>query len=146
MGPVLVVVLDVADDEPFELSLIPDDGAVEQLSADRSDPALSECVRYRRADGGTKDLEAFGSEDLVEAVDELAAAIAHESTGGVEVFGVVEEQVACCLGGPRTGWVRGDTGVEHLSGFDVDEEQDVVAAKRGGVDGEEVSRDGGLGA
>jgi hypothetical protein len=146
MGPVLVVVLDVADDEPFELSLIPDDGAVEQLSADRSDPALSERVRYRRADGGPEDPEAFGAEDLVEAVDELAAAIAHESTGSVEVFGVADEQVACCLGGQGTGRVRGGTGVADVSGFDVNEEQDVVPAQGCGLDGEEVARDGGLGA
>ena len=106
MGPVLVVVLDVAGDEAFELALVPDDGAVEQLSTDRSDPALSKRVRYRRADGGTEDLGAFGSEDLVEAVDELAAAIADQSTGAVEVFGVTEEQVAGCLGGPRTAWER----------------------------------------
>jgi hypothetical protein len=35
VGPVLVVVADVVDDEAlFELSLVPDDGAVEEFSAD----------------------------------------------------------------------------------------------------------------
>ena len=37
--PVSVVVLDVSDDEPFELVLVPDDGAVEELSAGGADPA-----------------------------------------------------------------------------------------------------------
>ncbi len=41
------------------------------------------------------------------------------------------------------GRVRRETGVEHLAGLDVDEEEDVVAAQRGGVDGEEVRCDGG---
>ncbi len=33
MGPVFVVVLDVVDDEPFELAVVPDDGAVEEFAA-----------------------------------------------------------------------------------------------------------------
>jgi hypothetical protein len=42
----LVVVCDVVADETFELSSVPDDGAVEKLSADGSDPAFSERVRH----------------------------------------------------------------------------------------------------
>jgi hypothetical protein len=34
MGSVLVVVPDVVDDESFELVLVPDDGAIEELAAD----------------------------------------------------------------------------------------------------------------
>ena len=47
MGPVFVVVPDVVDDESFELVLVPDDGAVEELSAQGADPAFGECVRDR---------------------------------------------------------------------------------------------------
>ena len=50
------------------------------------------------------------------------------------------------MGGPCAGGVGGDAGEEHFSGGDVDEEQQVVAAQQGGVDGGEVTRDGGLGA
>jgi hypothetical protein len=32
--PVLVVVSDVVDDESFELAVVPDDGAVEELASD----------------------------------------------------------------------------------------------------------------
>ena len=74
MGSVGVVVVDVVNNEPFELLLVPDDGAVEEFSADGSDPSSE----------------------------------------------------------------------EHLSAGDVDEEQDVVAAEQGGVDGEEVAGHGGL--
>ena len=40
MRPMLVVVGDVVADEAFDLSAVPDDGAVEKLSPDRADPAL----------------------------------------------------------------------------------------------------------
>jgi hypothetical protein len=78
MWPVGVVVLDVVDDEALELMLVPDDGAVEKLAAKGSDPAFSECVRHRGPDRCGEDLEAFGSEDLVEGVDELATAVTYE--------------------------------------------------------------------
>ena len=84
----LVVVGDVVDDDAFELATVPDDGAVEEFSADRSDPSLGECVRDGGADWCLEDLEAFGSEDLVEAVDELAAAVSHESTRTGELVAV----------------------------------------------------------
>jgi len=142
----LVVVRDVVDDETFELLVVPDDGAVEELSPDRSDPTLSERVGDRRADRSLEDLEALRSEYLVEVIDELAAAVANQSTSTFEPVGVAEEQVAGCLGGPVAGGVRGETSEDHLAGFDVDEEQDVVAAQECCVDGEEVARDSGLGA
>jgi len=66
-----VEVVDVVNNEPFELVLVPD-----ELSADGSDPSFGECVGYRRADRCLEALEAFGSECLVEGVDELAASVA----------------------------------------------------------------------
>lgn len=145
MWAVLVVVVDVVGDESFELVLAPDDGSVEEFSSDGSDPAFCECVCDWCADRGLENLVAFGSEDLVEAIDELAAAIADQSAAVGELVRVAEEQVAGGLGGPGTGGVGGDAGVEHLAGRYVDEEQDVVAAQSGGVDGEEVSCDSSLG-
>ncbi len=96
----LVVVLDVVADQPFELSVVPDDGPVEELSADRSDPALGEGVGDRGPDGCAEDLEAFGPEDLVERVYELAPAIANQCPSTVELGAVAQEEVAGCLGGP----------------------------------------------
>ena len=146
MRPVSVVVVDVVGDESFELSLVPDDGAVEQLSAQSPDPALGERVPHRRSDWGFESLEAFGSEDLIERVNELAAAVTHERSGIGEPVGVAEEQVAGCLGGPRPGRVGGDPCEKDFAGGDVDEEQQVVAAQECGVDGGEVAGDGGLGS
>ena len=48
--------LDVVDHEAFELLFVPDDGSVEEFSADRADPTFGEGVRYGRADGGLEDL------------------------------------------------------------------------------------------
>jgi len=48
---VLVVVVDVVVDESFELSAVRDDGGVEGFSADGSDPAFGEGVRYWCAHG-----------------------------------------------------------------------------------------------
>jgi hypothetical protein len=147
-----VVVPDVVDDEAFELSPVPDDGAgqpfglLEEFSSDRADPAFSERVRHWGPGRGLEDFEAFGSEDLVEGVDELAASVADQRAGIGELVGVFEEQVAGGLGGPGAGRIRGETSEDHLARLDLDEEEDVVAAKGGGVDGEEVTCVGCLGA
>ena len=68
-----VVVLDVVEDEAFELAFVPDDGSVEEFASQGSDPSFSEGVGYGGSDRCLKDVESFGSEDLVEAADELAA-------------------------------------------------------------------------
>jgi len=78
VGSVSVVVLDVVDDEALELALVPDDGAVEEFSADGSAPAFGERVGHRRADRTLEDLEVFGAEDLVECVDELAPPVTNQ--------------------------------------------------------------------
>jgi hypothetical protein len=78
VGPVLVVVVDVVDDESLELRLVPDEGAVEELAAKGADPSFGECVRHGSPHGGLEDLDAFGPEDLIEGSGELAASVAHE--------------------------------------------------------------------
>jgi len=145
VGSVLVVMADVVGDEAFELGLVLDDGAVEEFASDRSDPAFGERVGHRGADRGLEDFEAFCAEDLVERVDELAAAVTNECPCVLEAFGVADEKVPGGLGGPGAGRVGGDTGEDDLAGADFDEEQYVVAAQECGVDGEEVAGDGGLG-
>ena len=56
MGPVGVVVIDAVDDEPFELPLVPDDGAVEELASKGAHPALGERVRHGRVHWCVEDL------------------------------------------------------------------------------------------
>ena len=88
MRPVGVVVVDVVGDESFELVLVPDEGAVEEFAAQGPDPSFGERVCYGRSDGGLEDLEAFGAEDLVEAVDELATSVTDQRPCTGEFVGV----------------------------------------------------------
>ena len=89
--PVGVVVVDVVDHQAFDLALVPDDGAVKQLEAQRADPAFGECVRYRGPNRGLEYLETLGSEDLVEGVDEMATAVAYECSRIRESVVVAQE-------------------------------------------------------
>ncbi len=75
MWSVGVVVIDVVDEELFELVLVPDDGSVEEFAAQGSDPSFGDGVGDGCQDWGFEDLEDFGSEDLVECVDELATSV-----------------------------------------------------------------------
>src|SRR5207244_11431481 len=76
VGPVRVVVLDVSAYEVFELSAIPDEGAVAELAADGADPSF--CIRVRDWSAGRRadDRRAVGAEGVVEAGDELAGTVA----------------------------------------------------------------------
>ena len=121
--------VDVVDNEPFELVLVPDDGAVEEFAADGADPPFGERIRYWCAHRRLEDLDPVAAEDLVEGIGELAAPVVYECTRSFEVVAVAEEQVPCGLGGPWSGRVRGETAEEHLPSRDVDEEQRVVAAR-----------------
>jgi len=114
MGPAGVVVVDVVDDEAFELVLVPDDGAVEELAAQGPDPAFRERVRDRGPGRCLEDLRVFGAEDLVEGVDELAATTTDQCPGVGELVAVADEEVACGLGGPGAGGVFG--GAAELDG------------------------------
>ena len=146
VGPVGVVVVDAVDHEPLELVLVPDDGAVKEFAAQGGDPAFGEGVGHWDASQGAQDLEAFGSEDLVEVAGELAGAVTHEGPGVGEPVGMTHKEVAGGLGGPGARRIGGDTAVEDLAVGDVDEEQQVVAAQQGRVDGYEVAGNSGLGA
>lgn len=142
MGSVSVVVVDVVGDELFELLLVPDNGSVKELAAQGPDPAFGERVR----DWGFEDVEAFGSEDLVEGVDELTAPVADQRPRIGESVWVSQEEVPGGLAGPGSGRVGGDPGEEHFACGDVDEEQQVVTAHQRCVDAGEVTGDGSLGS
>ncbi len=71
MRAVSVVVCNEIGDDLFELATVPHDGAIEEFTAETADPTFSERIRDWGPDRSLEDLEAFGSEDLVEAVDEL---------------------------------------------------------------------------
>jgi hypothetical protein len=78
VGPVGVVVLEVVAQELFELSAVPDEGAVEELAAHGADPSFRVCVGDRGPRWRADDRRAAASEDLVERRDELAGAVADQ--------------------------------------------------------------------
>ena len=120
-----VVVLDVVVELVPEVASTEDDGAVEEFAANRGDPSLRVGVRDGRVGRGPDDRGSFVAEDLVEGGDELAGAVADEES---HRSASTKEQVPGLLGGPRTGWVRGDAGEVDAAGVEFDEEQHVQAA------------------
>lgn len=75
-----VVVIDVVGYEPVELVLVPDEGPVEELASDGSDPPFRERIGDRCRNGCLEDLESFGSEDFIERANELAAATTNQGS------------------------------------------------------------------
>ena len=94
MRSMSVVVVDEIGDEPFELASVPDEGPVEELTTKRTDPALVDRIRDWGPHRGLEDLEAFGPEDLVKAVDELTTTVTHQRLSSGEPVSVAQEQVA----------------------------------------------------
>ena len=139
---VLVVVLDEVVEEPVELVLVPDQGAIQELMADGTNPTFSESVGLWRTWRRSDRFGADGGEHMVERSGVLAGAVTdHEP----DRFAVAQEEVAGGLGGPGPGGVGGDAGEVDASGVDLDEEQHVKAAEGDGVDTEEVCCDHGVG-
>ena len=101
VGPVDVVMVDVVDHEPLELALVPDDGAVKELSSQGADPAFGERVGHWDADRGAQNLETLVAEDLVEVAGELAGAVTNECSGVGEPVAMTHKEVARGLGWSR---------------------------------------------
>ena len=122
---VLVVVLDELLEKPFELSLIPDQGSIEELMSDGPDPPFSERVGLWRTRRGLDWVGADGGEHVVEGAGVLAGAVADDEPDRLVV---VRGEVAGGLGGSGCGGVGGDACEVDASGVEFDEEQDVESA------------------
>jgi hypothetical protein len=143
VGPVGVVVLEVVVEESLEVSVVPDQGAVAELAADRTDPSFCVCVRDGRIGRGADDGGAVASEDVIERGDELAGAVAdHEPDRSL----VAHHEIAGGLSRPRAGWVRRHAGKVHAATVEFNEEQHVVATQHDGIDTEEVAGENPVGA
>ena len=92
-----VVVVDAVGDESFELMLVPDDCAIEELATDGPDPALRERVRDRRPDRGLEDSPDGGCSDWVAETVQFAVAAA-VSPGGVLGRHLDAEATVLCFG------------------------------------------------
>jgi hypothetical protein len=74
VGAVGVLVLEVVAEELFELSAVPDEGAIEQFAAHRADPSFRVSVGDGCVRRCANDRRGAASEDFVESSDELAGA------------------------------------------------------------------------
>lgn len=136
--PVLVVVRQVLGEHLPQVSFTIDEQVVGAFPAQGTNPALADRVCPGRLDRSPDDLDAFGSEDGVEA-------------GGV--FGVpvpdqepkrcleVHEQVTGLLGHPRPGRVLGEAKKVHSSSGVLDTDKHVEPLAQEGVDMQEVDRE-----
>jgi hypothetical protein len=83
--------------------------------------------RAKRLARTQDDRDTFASEDLVEYGAELAITVTDQEASTIE--GRREGEVACLLGNPRSGRVRGAASVMNATALDLDEEQDVEPAQ-----------------
>jgi hypothetical protein len=98
VGALVVVVLDVGPQDPFEMSAADDKEPVETLIADGADESLSVGVRLRRSHRRVDARDSFATERLVEGGGELAVAIVDHETLPLEK--VCEAEVARLLEDP----------------------------------------------
>lgn len=119
------------------MGFVPDDGAVQELVAQGFDPSFGVRVCLRRPRWDPDRGDPGPGEDGVEGTRELSGSISdHES----KPMTVAEphHEVACSLGCPRAGRVRGDPGEMHPSCRVFDDEQNMAPSEEHGVDAGEV--------
>src|SRR5438552_3118094 len=95
-------------------------------------------VCLRRADRRLDDLDAFAAEHLFEGGGEFAVSVVDQEPRPLEQPG--EAQVARLLRDPGAGRVGCAAGEMDTPALELDEKQNVVAAQRDRLDGEEVTR------
>jgi hypothetical protein len=95
-----VVVIDERSQHPLEVPAVGDQDPVEALSADGADEALGDRVGLRRFDRGADDLDALGTEDLVERAAELGVVVADQEACRDLTLGELPDKVSRLLGNP----------------------------------------------
>ena len=104
MGPFLVVVLEVVDEDAPEVALVVDEDLVEALAADCADEAFGVGVRDWGAHWREDHADTFAREDLVEGAGERRVTVSDQDTDVVE--DAAGREVAGLLGDPGAGRVR----------------------------------------
>src|SRR5436190_8921463 len=110
---------------------------VETLSSDRADEAFGVGVCPRRTDWRFDHDDPFAAEDLVEGGGELAVSVVDRKPHPFEEAG--EAEVARLLADPGAAGVGGAAREMDAAAFELDEEEDVEAAQRDRLDGEEIA-------
>jgi len=143
--PVLIVVgLVLAQDSP-QMALVPDEGAVQELSAASPDPAFGDRVHAGRPDAAERGPDAGVGEDRVERGRVVRSPVADHEPDPVRLPAEVHDQVAGLLGSPFPGWMRGDSEDADAPGGVLDHGQDIGLGAVEQVGREEVAGQGRLG-
>src|ERR1019366_5861092 len=98
----------LAQDSP-QMSLIPDEAAVQELAAASPDPAFGNRVHAGRPDVTEHGPDPGVGEDGVECGGEVRSAVADHELDPVHLVAEVHDQVACLLGGPPSRWMLGNS-------------------------------------
>jgi hypothetical protein len=96
--PVLVVVGLVVAQDPPQMVLVPDQGAVQELAAASPDPAFGDRVHAGRPHVAQHGPDAGVGEDGVECGGEVGAVVADHERDSVRLLAEVHEQVAGLAG------------------------------------------------
>ena len=135
--PVVVEVAHVLVEDGLGVSFVVDQHPVGAFGADAADEPVRIAVRPRRPRRDLDHGNAFGAEDGIEGSGECGVPVADQEAQGADLVTEVHQQVAGSLGGPRRGRVRGHAEQVDPPGMDFHHEQNVEAAQRDGVEGEE---------
>jgi hypothetical protein len=131
--------------DPPQMSLVPDEGPIEDLAAAPADPAFSDRVHARRLDVAEHGPDPGIGENGVERSGVVRAAVANNELDLVRLLAEVHDQVAGLLGGPRPGGMHCDAEDADAPGGVLDHGQDVSLGAVQQVGGEEIARQDRLG-
>jgi hypothetical protein len=106
---VLIVVDLVRVQDPPQMGQVPDEGAVQELTAASPDPAFGDGVLARRPDVAEHGPNAGIGQHRVERGGEVRAAVADHELDPVRLFARVHEKVAGLLCGPLPGGMLSDS-------------------------------------
>jgi hypothetical protein len=127
------------------MSLVPDKGAIQELSPASPDPSFGDRVHTRCADVAEHGLDAGIGEDHVECGGKVRAAVADHELDLTPLVAEVHEEVAGLLGGPFPGGIQGDAEDADPPGRVLDYSQDVGLGAVEQVDREEIAGQDRLG-
>jgi hypothetical protein len=137
--PVIVVVAFELVQHGCGVSLVEDQEAVEEFTADCPDKALGDRIRPWCPNRRLDDPDVDGGEDRVEGGGELGVAVADEEPEAAVGVVEVHEQVAGELGEPGAGRVGGDAEDVHPAAGVLDDEQRVEPVRGDRVEVEQVA-------
>jgi len=123
--PALIVVSFVLAQDPPQMGPVPDEGAVQELAAASSDPALDDGVHAGRPDVAEQDPDPGIGEDRVERGGEVRSTVADHEFDPVSLSAEVYQEVASLLGGPFPGRMQGHSEDANAPGGVLDHGQDM---------------------